>query len=716
MASLLPGYEYDIFVSYRQKDNKHDGWVTGFVENLKGELESTFKEDISVYFDANPHDGLLETHDVDDSLKEKLKCLVFIPILSRTYCDKRSFAWVHEFQAFIKMASEDSIGLKVKLPNGNVASRVLPIRIYDLDPADSQMFETAIGGSIRSIDFIYASPGINRPLIAKEEKLQENLNHTIYRDQINKVGNALKEIISALVSSGKKSEATYTLPDSSVSKTKNKKRNLILYGFSMLLILTLIGIFVLPVFIKEKVAIQKTIAVLPFIYDSPADSNQYFINGLMEDLLINLQTIKDITPRSRTSTEKFRNTSKTIPEIANELGVNYIVEGFGRKSGNLIKLNINLYKIINKKEVRIWGRLYDQELHDARDVFRIESQLAEAIATELEAVITPQERERIEKAPTTNLAAYEDYLLGKSYMNRFYHQNFDVAMQHFEHAKNKDSSYALAYVGISEVWILRAMSSFSSPRDAAPKAIEAFNKAYKLDSTLAEVYVCRSWIQSYMLYNYSEAEISCKKALALSPNNVDVRIGYANLLVILGRSKEALEQIELAVKFDPMNLNSKGPYCMILFCSERYEDAIAAFKEFLNVDPENGVALDNLPLALHMAGRYDEALQVWETAFRNYFRGHPNIFAQKNKSMSYKEILNLQGDSLAANLKTRYINPTEIAQIYACAENKTRTLDMLETALEMRDPNLPYIMRYPVFKFLKNEARFSDLCRKLNLP
>jgi hypothetical protein len=93
MASLIPGFEYDIFISYRQKDNKHNGWVTEFVDILKGELEATFKEDICVYFDINPHDGLLETHDVDASLEEKLKCLIFIPIISRTYCDPKSFAW-----------------------------------------------------------------------------------------------------------------------------------------------------------------------------------------------------------------------------------------------------------------------------------------------------------------------------------------------------------------------------------------------------------------------------------------------------------------------------------------------------------------------------------------------------------------------------------------------------------------------------------------------
>ncbi|MCX6328341.1 MAG: hypothetical protein NTZ85_02345, partial [Bacteroidia bacterium] len=120
MGNIVNGFNYDIFISYRQKDNKYDGWVTEFVNNLKRELEATFKEEVSVYFDINPHNGLLETDDVDASLKEKLKCLVFIPILSRTYCDPNSFAWQHEFKAFIEEASADQFGLKVKLPNGNV--------------------------------------------------------------------------------------------------------------------------------------------------------------------------------------------------------------------------------------------------------------------------------------------------------------------------------------------------------------------------------------------------------------------------------------------------------------------------------------------------------------------------------------------------------------------------------------------------------------------
>src|ERR1035437_7002964 len=154
MASIIPGYEYDIFSSYRQKDNKGDMWVSEFVEALKSELESTFKEEISVYFDINPHDGLLDTHDVNASLKEKLKCLIFIPIISRTYCDPKSFAWEHEFKAFIKQATGDQFGLKVKLPGGNVASRVLPIQIHDLDTEDKALLENELGRTLRAVEFI----------------------------------------------------------------------------------------------------------------------------------------------------------------------------------------------------------------------------------------------------------------------------------------------------------------------------------------------------------------------------------------------------------------------------------------------------------------------------------------------------------------------------------------------------------------------------------
>ena len=198
MPSLLPDYEYDIFISYRQKDNKYDGWVTEFVSNLKKELEATFKEDISIYFDENPHDGLRETHDVDSSLKEKLKCLIFIPIISQTFCDPKSFAWNDEFLAFLKIAAADSYGLKIRLPNGNTASRALPVRIHELDATDKKLLEAELQGQIRAIDFTFHSAGVNRPLRPKDDEGPRGQSQNTYRDQINKMANAIKELIAGL--------------------------------------------------------------------------------------------------------------------------------------------------------------------------------------------------------------------------------------------------------------------------------------------------------------------------------------------------------------------------------------------------------------------------------------------------------------------------------------------------------------------------------------
>ena len=283
MASIVPGYEYDIFISYRQKDNKGDRWVSEFVDALKTELESTFKEEISVYFDINPHDGLLETHDVNASLREKLKCLIFIPIISQTYCDPQSFAWQHELVAFNKMAKEDEYGRDIRLTGGNVASRILPVKIHDLDFEDKTLLENELGGVLRSIEFIYKASGVNRPLNPSDNP-DKNLNKTFYRDQINKVANAIKEIITAIKKHNQKDgEVLKEVVNAKPEKTKNLKLKIIIASV-IILALIVLGYFLIPTLSKPKEQLEKSIAVLPFINDSPVDSNKYFINGVMEDI------------------------------------------------------------------------------------------------------------------------------------------------------------------------------------------------------------------------------------------------------------------------------------------------------------------------------------------------------------------------------------------------------------------------------------------------
>ncbi len=364
MASLIPGYEYDIFISYRQKDNKYDGWVTEFVDNLKRELEATFKEEISVYFDINPHNGLLETHDVDASLKDKLKCLVFIPIISRTYCDPKSFAWEHEFKAFIELASQDKFGQKIKLPNGNVASRVLPIRINDLDKEDIKLFESVLKGASEGIEFIYKSAEINRPLRSKEDNPVENLNKTYYRDQITRTALAINKIILGL-------KGKTEVSDKEISKQKDNKdgseavkparlqKNKLLIGAGILAILIIAGIFAYPkLFKRDKLESLVSrdgkipIAIMPFqnmTNDTLWDVWQDGIQNILITSLSNQEELKVRQAGTITSilkSEGLTNYASLTPSvtgsISKKLETNVNITGSIKQSGNIIRVNAQL--------------------------------------------------------------------------------------------------------------------------------------------------------------------------------------------------------------------------------------------------------------------------------------------------------------------------------------------------------------------------------------
>jgi hypothetical protein len=218
MASILSGYEYDIFVSYRHNDNKYDGWVSEFVEKLKQELDATLKDKLTVYFDKNPREGLLEAHQVQESLQGKIKSLIFIPIVSQTYCDTTSFAWKEELLGFLSEADRDSIGKTVRTLSGNVIHRVMPIKIHDIEADDVRLLERELGGIMRSIDFIYQDAGVNRPLRSKDDDLSGAQTRLLFRNQINKVANSIKEVISGI----KVASKAETKPSASHSLTLDK--------------------------------------------------------------------------------------------------------------------------------------------------------------------------------------------------------------------------------------------------------------------------------------------------------------------------------------------------------------------------------------------------------------------------------------------------------------------------------------------------------------
>jgi TolB-like protein/Tfp pilus assembly protein PilF len=526
MSSIIEGYSYDIFISYRQNDNR-SGWVTEFVAALQEELAATLKESVSVYFDTNPHDGLLETHNVDKSLEGKLKCLIFIPIISQTYCDSKSYAWQHEFVDFNKLSKDDQFGRDIRLASGNVTSRILPIKIHDLDPEDKTLLENELGGTLRSIEFIYKSAGVNRPLRANEDHPQDNLNKTYYRDQINKVANAVKEIITAIK---KNHQQSVEVPKDVFKAKPEKPKNLrtkIIIASGIILTLLVLGYFLIPRLSKPKEQLEKSIAVLPFRNDSPNDSTTYFLNGVMEEILNNLQKISDFSRvLSRNSVEQFRsNTTKSTPEIAKKLNVNYIVEGSGQKYGNKFVLRVQL--IVGNNEKHLWGKSYEQEILETTDIINIQSQIAQTIAAELHAIITPEEKQLINKIPTTNLTAYDFYQQGREEHTKYWIDNRNIAaLQKAEALYSKslqyDSTFAQAYSGLALVywdkhWNIKEYNS----ENFMDSVLILANTALSFNDQLSEAYTLRGRYYSVNgnRGNPEQALEEYDKAIKLNPND-----------------------------------------------------------------------------------------------------------------------------------------------------------------------------------------------------
>ena len=197
-SSIIPDYDYDVHISYRYNDNNYDGWVTEFVEKLNQELSATLKDKLTIFFDKNSEEKRLGFENEDGSTSPKINSLIFIPIISLTYCDVNSPVWKNEFRIFQQEIKNDNFGTNIKLPNGNTASRVIPVKIHDIDTDDTKLLESELSGGLRSIDFIYREQGINRPLHPTDDEKHDNPQRPMYRNQINKLANVIKEIISGI--------------------------------------------------------------------------------------------------------------------------------------------------------------------------------------------------------------------------------------------------------------------------------------------------------------------------------------------------------------------------------------------------------------------------------------------------------------------------------------------------------------------------------------
>jgi tetratricopeptide (TPR) repeat protein len=252
-----------------------------------------------------------------------------------------------------------------------------------------------------------------------------------------------------------------------------------------------------------------------------------------------------------------------------------------------------------------------------------------------------------------------------------------------------------------------------SPTEAVPKAVVAGMKAAELDSTSAQVHYTLALLNTWGLWDWKDGEKEFKKTIALNPNDAEAHAYYSRFLHILRRPEEAMKEIEIALNLDPRNPLIKSIYGLDLMSIHRYDDAIKAYKEALKGDPTAPVALKNLPIALYLAGREKEALQEYRMGYKS-----PEILQALNDGYvkaDYIGAMSHVADALVEQSKTTWVKPTLIAVHYTQAGNKDKAIDWLEKAFQEHDPNLPYLLN-PIYDSLRNDPRFKDLLRKLNLP
>jgi tetratricopeptide (TPR) repeat protein len=635
LSSLIEGYNYDIFISYRQKDNKGDRWVSKFVDALKTELEATFKEDVSVYFDENPHDRLQETHNVDKSLEGKLKCLILIPILSQTYCDPNSYAWEYEFLVFDKLAKEDHFGRDIRLKSGNVASRILPIRIHDLDQEDIKLFEKETGSVLRAIDFIFkTTTGVSRPLLSIEDHPNDNLNKTFYRDQINKVAHAIKEIILGMKTEPILEVKEKNQPKESFKEVRDDEQEIVLEkpakegkwkllsAVVVLAILIITAILAYPKIFKRN-SLEKlrssgeriSIAVMPFQNMTNDTIWNVWQDGIQNELINKLTNSEELRVRQLESISELLHgkgitsyasiTPSVASTISQKLDANVYICGSIEQAGATIRVN---------------AQLIDTKTKEALKSFQIESPAKEEII--------------FHTIDSLNILV-KNYLIISKLVKEDPH-----ALGHLT-STNSSEAYRC---------YMNGRIAFNN-RDY-PTAREWYFRAKDIDTNFVDVLMSISYSYGNQS-NHEEAKKWCLKAygkrnLASIEQKLSIDLNYATYFQTHNEEIKYEKQL--------MALDDKSPYIyyrlglsyLKLF---QYMKAIPEYEKSLEIYRNLGIKprwihnYTGLGTAYHKTGQYKKEGKLYKKAERDFPDDDALINRQAILSLS-------EGDTLSAN---RYI-------------------------------------------------------------
>jgi TolB-like protein/Tfp pilus assembly protein PilF len=474
--------------------------------------------------------------------------------------------------------------------------------------------------------------------------------------------------------------------------------------------LILLAVVALKLFTGHAKAVD-AIAVLPIENLTGDPGQEYFVNGITDDLIGQLSKIEALRVISRTSVMKYKGQNTPVPEIARELKVRVVVEGALHHVGDNVRVRLALIDTL-PEEHPLWTETYDRAMADVQIMY---GEMARDIAGKISVTLSPSEGMRLSSARQVDPEAYQAYLKGMFYLYKLTRLDLESAEHYFELALEKDPNYARAYAGIAGVWGARLQQGLSPAVEAVPKEKAAAAKALELDSTLAEVHDALAGLKMNVDWDWEGAETEFRRAIELNPNYPEPRAYYSHLLNILRRPAEADMQIKRALELDPLNGLFQSIYAMDLMYAGRYDDAVAVLLNILKTSPTDPVALSALRSAYHMKRMYNEALEIWKASYTaKGDKEAVEALARGFAEGGYQGALARVAETFIARSRTTFVTPWQIGTLYTRAGKKKEALDWLEKAYEAHDPNCIYLGVDPIFDTLRDAPGFQDLLHRMN--
>jgi len=466
----------------------------------------------------------------------------------------------------------------------------------------------------------------------------------------------------------------------------------------------------------------QSIAVLPLENLSHDPEQAYFADGMTEELINELAKVGALRVISRTSAMRYKGAQKALPQIANELGVDAVIEGSVLRSGDRVRITAELIQGATDKT--LWSNSYQG---DVRDVLSLQSDVASAIVGEIKVTLQPQERAQLASARPVDPAAYEAYLKGRYYWNRRTGEDIEKSIQYFQQAVDKDPKYALAYSGLADAYHVLWVYGNASPRQYHARAKAAALKALELDDNLSEAHTSLAAILVDDEWDFAGADREFQRALALNPNYSTARQWLAEYYVYIGDFERALAEIKKAQQVDPVSPLMNTLYGDVFLLSRRYDEAIEWLKKAIGFDRNFYLAHSKLRDAYLGKGMVDAAIAEDEISARlaglstdesiALVAALRQGFSESGIKGYWRARLALATRRVQAGAKQGYDASTySLASIYAHLGNGEESFRWLEKAFEERDADIFYFNTAPEFDFMRAQARGRELLSRIGLP